>query len=1246
MQRLIVLCLSLFCALWLPFGAAAEDSDRGYIQGLLEDALSAPGRTVTLTGFAGALSSRATMERITITDPDGIWFTATDVALVWRRGALLSGEIEIDEITIGKIDLPRAPKSSGTSETLATPAASTPFSLPQLPVSVRIAKMQIAEAVLGETLFGQAARVQFAGSAELVDGAGTVELGLQRLDQNGVFKISGGFGNSDQILDLNIELDEPADGIAANLLSLPGKPSVRLTAQGRDPISDFKADINLATDGQERLSGDVALITEPDGTSRFAAKLRGDIAPVFVPDFADFLGDAVQLRAQGHRDPNGALSLSELYLSAAALNLRGSGTLGPDGWPQRLSLEGTITPPSGERVVLPLPGPRTAIRAAVLSGDFDADAGSQWQLSGRLMGLVQDGLTAGSIGFDGRGEIDPDASRVTGALTFDAASLLPDNVPIARAIGSDLTGGLRFDWATGAPLHLRDLNLSGADYGLSGALSVSDLTQLDDLSLTPDITLTATDLSRFADLAGLKLSGAAGLRISGDVAPLTGAFELRFLGDTGDLQTGLTQFDPLILGKGELSLNVTRDTAGLRVSPALIDTDEASLSLTGTLTDGTSTATLNARLRDIGKSLPDLSGPATLIAETQQQGSDWLLTLKSTLPGASSATFTGRIDEIAASQWAASGDVVAEIGQLAAFSRLAGQSLAGAATVRAKGRANLQDLSFDLTADGTLSNPRFGNATAETLLRGVSRYALSATRAGDTVDIRQLDLSASGLDADLSGRFDRSSGTLRYQITLPDLARIVPEFPGVAQVSGTASKQGETWQIDASGTGPGGITLATRGRVATDASRLDLSVTGVTPLAVANRYLSGQALSGQAQFDLAINGPPALSSVTGQVTLSEGRFTTPSLGIAVEKISGPITLSASRANLDLEGKISSGGRVRFTGPVSLEPPFVADLNAALKKVTLRDASLYEISLGGDLSIKGPLDGGAGIGGVITLTSAELRLPQFNPSYSALEGLRHLNPNAEVKRTLRFAGLEEEPDSNANSAAAYPLDLTINAPDKLFIRGRGLDAELGGSLQLTGTSNDIIPIGGFELIRGRLDLLGRRLELTQGSAYLRGSFDPVIDFSATSEVEDVTVSLRLFGFASAPELTVTSTPELPQDEALSYFLFGKDATSISAIQAVQLAAAIRTLTGRGGLGIADKFRQGLGLDNLDVGADENGQAQAKIGKYVSDNIYTDVTIKSGESQINLNLDITPSLKLRGRLDSDGDTGIGLFFEKDY
>lgn len=1241
-MRFLVLCLCLLT----PMAAIAQDNDdRGYIQGLLEDALSGPGRTVTLHGFAGALSSRATIEKITVTDEQGIWVTAEDVAMVWTRTALLRGRIKIDEISIGRIDLPRAPVPSETE--LPAAASGDPFALPSLPVSVNINKMDLKEVLLGESLFGQAAHVTFSGSAQLEEGAGHVDLNMIRKDADGELRLKGSFDNATRVLGLDLALIEPENGIAANLLSLPGKPSLELTAKGQDPISDFNATIRLATDDQERLSGMVTLISLSDGTNRFAAILAGDVAPVFVPEFAEFLGKEVDLTAAGHKDADGTLTLDTLRVSAAALLLEGSAEISPDGWPRKLDLDGKITPPKGETVVLPLSGPRIAIQSAVLSGTFDADAGDEWRLKGRVLGFDQESLTLDTVGFDASGVISRSDERIAGEMTLDAAGLTPTSQELARAIGDSLNGALAFDWAPRAPFELRDVTLSGEDYGVTGSLVVSDPTQPADLMLTPDFTLTARDLGRFAGLATVPLAGAADLAISGVVSPLTGAFDLAIFGTTQDLKTGTAQLDPLLTGLGKLAMNAKRGPDGLAVSPLTIETSQITLVATGTLQETGSAGTLSARLRDIGKAVPELRGPAAVTADAVQVDGGWDITALTTLPGDARASITGELRETQAAKWQITGTADAKIGQLSQYARLAGQPLAGSANLKLRGTANLDSTDFDMSADAQLDSFRFGNPQVEALLRGTTRAELRASGNRDDIAISALNLKASGVSADISGQIGPDTGDLRYQVNLPNLAVIVPDFPGAVSVSGTAQKLGENWQIATSGDGPGGIKLTANGSVAQDVSQMNLAVSGAAPLAAANIYLSGQALSGQVAFDLRVNGPPALNSVSGRFNLSGANFTTPSLGVSLNDIRGGADLAAGRATLGLSGQVASGGTVQIAGPITLEAPFNADLTVLLKKVILREASLFEAHLDGKIRVTGALTGGAGVSGSVDLTEAELQLPPLSTSYSALDGLRHLHPGSQVKRTLRYAGLEQDPAPKPQSTADYPLDLTINAPNQIFVRGRGLDAELNGSLRITGSSNNIQPIGGFNLVRGRLSLLGRRLDLNEGVARLEGSFDPVIDFSATSEVDDVTISLRISGLASEPELEVTSVPELPEDEALSYFLFGKDPTNISALQAVQLAAAIRTLTGQGGAGLTDQLRQTLNVDELDIGTDADGNAEAKVGKYISENIYTDLTVNSdGTNEIHLNLDVTPNLTVRGSADNNGESALGVFFERDY
>jgi translocation and assembly module TamB len=92
--------------------------------------------------------------------------------------------------------------------------------------------------------------------------------------------------------------------------------------------------------------------------------------------------------------------------------------------------------------------------------------------------------------------------------------------------------------------------------------------------------------------------------------------------------------------------------------------------------------------------------------------------------------------------------------------------------------------------------------------------------------------------------------------------------------------------------------------------------------------------------------------------------------------------------------------------------------------------------------------------------------------------------------------------------------------------------------------------------------------------------------------------------------------------------------------------LRTLSG-GGDGLAGNLRRELALDDFDVSTTTDGQVEARAGKYLSDQLYSDVILRgAGETEVQLNLQLSPDVTLRGRVDSRGDTGIGLHFEKDY
>ena len=550
------------------------------------------------------------------------------------------------------------------------------------------------------------------------------------------------------------------------------------------------------------------------------------------------------------------------------------------------------------------------------------------------------------------------------------------------------------------------------------------------------------------------------------------------------------------------------------------------------------------------------------------------------------------------------------------------------------------DLSFALTATDVsplapgLSGPLDASGR---LFRQGEGYAIDFDASGPL----GATLSAEGVLTGADPAFD-------FALAVPNIAPIVPELRGPLRVEGSAAQQGEAWAVDVDLTGPSGTNAAVAGTVGTDGT-LGLSVTGSAPLGMANAFIEPQRLAGNARFDLRASGPPALNSISGTISTANAAVSLPTIRYGLDDIDATVTLAGGQARIALTARPQDGGRLSVNGPVGLSAPFNADLDIAFDSEVV-DPSLYRADIDAAITIDGPLAGGARIGGRIVIDDAEISVPSSGvTAIGDLPEIDHLGATRPVRRTLARAGqdLRAEDEATGGGGPVYALDLTLSAPSQIFIRGRGLDAELGGQLRVTGTTANPITAGGFELIRGRLDILQQRFDLDEGRITFQGGLAPFIRLVAETTTDTITAAIVIEGPADDIEVRFESTPEVPQEEVVAQIFFGRDLSQLSPLQAVQLANSVAVLAGRGSGGLLGNLRGGAGLDDLDITTDQDGNVGVRAGKYISDNVYTDVQVdQNGDAAVSLNIDLTRSLTLRGSAGADGETGLGVFFERDY
>ncbi|RUX14868.1 translocation/assembly module TamB, partial [Mesorhizobium sp. M2A.F.Ca.ET.037.01.1.1] len=350
------------------------------------------------------------------------------------------------------------------------------------------------------------------------------------------------------------------------------------------------------------------------------------------------------------------------------------------------------------------------------------------------------------------------------------------------------------------------------------------------------------------------------------------------------------------------------------------------------------------------------------------------------------------------------------------------------------------------------------------------------------------------------------------------------------------------------------------------------------------------------------------------------------------------------------GTLSTRGSLSASGTVGINPAqgFPADLSIKLTDGRYTDGRVVTANLGGDLTVKGPLVSAPVVAGTINLARTVITVPEKLPgSLSALD-VKHKNAPASVRaqdKALRPA----TSGGSSNSGSGLTLDVTVNAPNQIFIQGRGVDAELGGSLKLTGPASAPRAIGTFTLQRGRLIILSKRLTFTDGTIGFQGSLVPYLNLTATTTTSTATVTVVVSGEATNPKFTFSSVPALPQDEILAQLIFGQSMSKLSPLQIAQLASAAAQLAGIGGsTSLLENLQSAIGVDDLDVTTDEKGGTAVSAGKYLNDRTY--VTIqkgdKPGSGKVTIDLNVGRGVKLRGEANDAGEAKGGVFYEREY
>ncbi len=340
-------------------------------------------------------------------------------------------------------------------------------------------------------------------------------------------------------------------------------------------------------------------------------------------------------------------------------------------------------------------------------------------------------------------------------------------------------------------------------------------------------------------------------------------------------------------------------------------------------------------------------------------------------------------------------------------------------------------------------------------------------------------------------------------------------------------------------------------------------------------------------------------SAGGRVAVRKGRLRLGGGTRPLDDIHLTARLGAGRLILDELRATSGRGWLRAQGEATLDhlSPTGLRLDLSAEKVPVHAGRMI-VGVGAVARVEGKRAGGEWrLTANVSRATVEVpkertaQLQQTGP----LEDVIYVDPEGLARRRMRGA-----------LAGAHPTArMRILAP-VVAVRGREVRAEVKLDVEAVYTRGELALSGDARVIRGDVELFGRRYQVEHASAAFDGASppDPRIDVRLAHEFRATTVYILLAGRARKPDLTLVSDPPGYDDAELLGFVLGGDPDDPAVgsrpldRRAAGLASGLLVST------VQQRLEDVLPVDvlRLDLAEDGFGASRLEVGKWLTDDIY--------------------------------------------
>lgn len=557
---LILLCVALLGAarLWIK-----TDSGRAFALSQINGRNISGYGVIEITGLSGDPLSRMLVDRVTITDEDGVWIEAERIDITWTPWALTGNKVHLNDVLAERVTLIRRPIKTKTEGTSSSSKRRRTAMLD----SLQITHLRLLEGAAGS-------QADFKAQAKLVTTTDNeFDIGLMLSPQstttdNLSFKLS-----RDVVGDIRLNANGYAEpnGAFANLLHLLPGQSAQLDAD----ITGTR----IAGDGFARILIDeykAADLTTNWAGNDLTTSILLDAAKMPVSErAANLIGGAARINVSAKLDDTSAPFHVTGSLEGAIFSARGHVDLNTRELTEPLEIEAKLAnmePFIGRAIAADLNGTLSGNQNSVFDGTLIATPLAESELPFTSV--------SGPIRFDAAKQSIPFTVDLTAA---DFRTSSPQLMKLLSASPNLVASG-SFDRGTGE-LSLEQTMLNGADGHITASGQLS--TREESVALAGEITVP---IHALVDKAHGIVSG--NYALSGPVDELDLDFRV-----TGREIAGLQEHIQNLIGNAATLEGKARlKRRELTIETARFSTDVLSASASGTYQpNGAATLNINAQ---------------------------------------------------------------------------------------------------------------------------------------------------------------------------------------------------------------------------------------------------------------------------------------------------------------------------------------------------------------------------------------------------------------------------------------------------------------------------------------------------------------------------------------------------------------------------------------------------------------------------------------------------------------------------